>query len=682
MDKKIIFKSLNKSQVKWRVAGSLILFLVCLVVIFPAYANIGIDWVNNKTSIGIPTLPNSGFNLGLDLQGGAHLVYQAKVDDIPENERASSVEGVRDVIERRVRGGLGVAEPLVQTTKVGEEYRVIVELPGIKNVSDAIQMIGETPVLEFKEANNDKPRDLTDAEKAQIAEYNDNANYKIKNILDEMKAGASLEQMIEKYSEEKELVMGNIGFITEEVHPEIYAWANSANDGDVSQIVIKEMDGMSVVRKLSTRDGEKEVSAKHILICYRGASYCESQFSEEEALSKINNLKAEVTVENFSELAKQNSTEPGASESGGDLGFFKAGQMVPEFENAVWNVPVNTISEVVKTDFGYHLILKTGEQTRKEYEISRVFISTMQASDVLPPEDAWKQTGLSGKQLKRAEVAQNTQTGQIQVSLNFDDAGTTLFSDITSRNVDKQVAIFLDGEILSAPVVNEAIIDGSAVISGNFTWQEAKLLVQRLNSGALPVGIEIINQQTVDASLGMDSLTTSFKAGLIGLMLVALLMIIFYRLSGLISVVSLVIYSVVVLAIFKFIGVTLTLSGIAGFILSIGMAVDANVLVFERLKEELTEGKSLRSATEEAFVRAWPSIRDGNITTLISCVFLIWFGSGFVQGFAVALSLGVLVSMFTTIIITRNFMRFIFSFLDGKKFNWLFLGGVKKEKIS
>jgi len=239
------------------------------------------------------------------------------------------------------------------------------------------------------------------------------------------------------------------------------------------------------------------------------------------------------------------------------------------------------------------------------------------------------------------------------------------------------VAIFLDGTPISIPVVNEAILSGSAVISGNFDLTEAKLLSRRLNSGALPVPIELISQQKVDATLGAESLVKSFKAGIVGLILVALYMISFYRLPGLLSVISLIIYSALVLAIFKLTGATLTLSGIAGFILSIGMAVDANVLVFERLKEELQEGKSLKTGMEEAFIRAWSSIRDGNVTTLISCAILVWFGTGFIQGFAITLAIGVLVSMFTAVVITRAIMRLVLGWFkeDG---NILFLGSKKK----
>jgi preprotein translocase subunit SecD len=241
--------------------------------------------------------------------------------------------------------------------------------------------------------------------------------------------------------------------------------------------------------------------------------------------------------------------------------------------------------------------------------------------------------------------------------LEFDSEGADLFEQITGDNVGEQVAIFLDGQIISAPTVNEKISGGRAVISGGFNIKDAKLLAQRLNAGALPVPIELINQQTVGASLGRESLTMSLEAGILGLILVALFMVLIYRLPGVLAVLSLTAYGLLVLAVFKLWPVTLTLSGLAGFILSIGMAVDANVLIFERLKEELKNGKPLALAVDEAFDRAWPSIRDGNVSTLITCFILIQFTTSVVKGFAITLGLGVLISMFSAIVITKNLLK-------------------------
>jgi len=414
------------------------------------------------------------------------------------------------------------------------------------------------------------------------------------------------------------------------------------------------------------------------LICYKGATGCTGSDTKEQAKNKIEEIKKEATAANFSQLAVKYSTEPIAKTSKGDLGTFGKGQMVEEFEKAVWDAPVGSISDVVETQFGYHIIYKKGEDFAKLYDVARVLLRTQTEADIVPPSEQWKDTGLSGKQLKRAEVVQDSRTGQVQVSLNFDDEGTKLFADITGRNIGKPVAIFLDGQPISIPNVNESISNGSAVISGGFTLVEAKQLSQRLNSGALPVPIELVSQQTVDATLGSDSLNKSFYAGLIGLIGVMIFMTIYYRLPGLLSVFSLVVYAALSLATFKILGVTLTLSGIAGFILSVGMAVDTNVLVFERLKEELRAGKNLNNASEESFRRSWPSIRDGHIATLVSCFFLVWFGTGFVQGFAVTLAIGVLFSLFTAITATRAVARLVFKWF-GEKGNWLFLGFSKKD---
>jgi preprotein translocase subunit SecD len=263
--------------------------------------------------------------------------------------------------------------------------------------------------------------------------------------------------------------------------------------------------------------------------------------------------------------------------------------------------------------------------------------------------------------------------------LEFNDEGKTLFAEITKRNVGKPVAIYLDNSPISVPRVNEPITDGRAVISGNFSIQDAKLLAQRLNAGALPVPVQLVSQQTVGATLGGESLKQSLFAGMIGLIAVAFFMILFYRLPGLFAVVALLIYGVIVLFLFKYIPVTLTLSGIAGFLLSIGMAVDANVLIFERMKEEVRDGKPLDLSIQEGFKRAWSSIRDGNLSTLITCFILAWFGTSMIRGFAITLSVGILVSMFSAIVITRQFLKVFVTPKNQGKLKVLWLFGVKKR---
>lgn len=271
----------------------------------------------------------------------------------------------------------------------------------------------------------------------------------------------------------------------------------------------------------------------------------------------------------------------------------------------------------------------------------------------------YQSSGLDGSGLKAAQLTFNSQTYQPEISLQLNDKGKKLFADITSANIGRPVAIYLDGLPISTPTVQSAITDGNAVITGSFTPEEAKTLVGRLNSGALPVPIKLISQQTIGASLGNESLTKSLKAGVYGLIFVALFMILFYRLPGLFSVIALGVYVLIVLAFYKFIPVTLSLAGIAGFILSLGMAVDANILIFARMKEELAAGKTLTAAMHEGFSRAWLSVRDSHVTTLIGAVVLYAATTSIVKGFALTLGIGVLTSLFTATMVTRSFLYLV-----------------------
>ncbi len=338
----------------------------------------------------------------------------------------------------------------------------------------------------------------------------------------------------------------------------------------------------------------------------------------------------------------------------------------------------------------------------------------------IDPYGNWKATGLTGKDLTSATVEFVQNTGAPQISLQFNDEGTKLFRDITSRNIGKPVAIFLDGIPLSTPTVQTAITDGKAVITGNFTVKDAKELVSRLNSGALPVPIHLISQQNVGASLGKDSIHKSIIAGIIGLLLIALFMIIYYRLPGVLAVLALAVYALLSFAIFKmgisitaiflvgiffvlaitvswwfgllatasYLGllfahnlhpVTLTLAGIAGFILSIGMAVDANILIFERTKEELRLGKDVSKAISDGFDRAWLSIRDSNASSLITTAILYIFGTPAIKSFAETLAIGIIISLFTAITVTKTFLR-MFIGHNILAHPWLF-GGTKKKAV-
>ena len=273
------------------------------------------------------------------------------------------------------------------------------------------------------------------------------------------------------------------------------------------------------------------------------------------------------------------------------------------------------------------------------------------------------QTVLTGSDLKDSKASAG-QNGQSVVTLEFNSEGTKKFADVTTKSVGKQIAILLDGEVLTAPVVNEPILGGNAQISGSKNMEEAEHLAILLRSGSLPVKLEVIENRTVGPTLGQDSKDKSVKAFAIGLGGIFIFMILYYRLSGIVADIILLLYTLLLLAVMKGLNATLTLPGIAGIILSIGMAVDANVLIFERFKEEIAKGRTLRSAMDSGFSRAFVTILDSNVTTLMAAAVLFYLGTGPIRGFAITLALGVLISMFTAITVTR----FVLKSLIGSNF--------------
>ena len=688
-----ILEKIFKPSARGRVWQVFILIIILVIigglVDAGSYYNKGVLWLANKTgdTVRLPQTKELAFRLGLDLLGGTHLVYEADVSAIDNKDRDNAVEGVRDVIERRVNV-FGVSEPIVQVNKTAtSEYRVIVELAGIKDVNEAIKMIGETPLLEFKEKSLEQ-RELTEEERKMMDDFNKEALARAEEVLGKLISGGDLSALAREYSDDESSKEngGDLGWITASNKPEIIEMIKDLEIGQMTNDLVKTNQGYEIIKLEDkqakknpfTEEAEKEVKASHLLICFAGIEGCSSSLSQEEAYEKIKGLKEQATPENFTQLIKENSTEPGAEEGGGDLGWFSQGMMVKPFEEAVLAQAINTISDIVETQFGYHLIYKQDEREITEYKVRHILIKTISELDILGLPQEWKNTELTGKNLARASVQFNQNDNMPEVSLEFDNEGAKLFEEITGRNVGEQVAIFLDGYAISAPTVNEKITGGKAVITGSFNIKEAKLLAQRLNAGALPVPITLISQKTVGASLGHQSVAASLKASFIGLFLVALFMIFYYRLPGVLAVFSLVIYGILILAVFKIWPVTLTLAGMAGFILSIGMAVDANVLIFERIKEELRFGKPLPKAIEEGFSRAWPSIRDGNFSTLITAFILIQFSTSIVRGFAITLSLGILISMFSAIVITKNFLLLISgNWLEKKK--WLISRNLEQE---
>ena len=284
---------------------------------------------------------------------------------------------------------------------------------------------------------------------------------------------------------------------------------------------------------------------------------------------------------------------------------------------------------------------------------------------------------LTGRYLEQAQVVFNQGAISPAISLEFNEEGGKIFATLTRENINQPVGIFLDGALISAPIVREEIRDGKAEISGQFTVDEARELSRNLNLGALPVPIKLVSTETIGATLGGDALNRGIEAGLIGLAVVGLFMLLWYRLPGLISIIALTIYVILILTIFRLVGVTLTAAGIAGLILSFGMSLDSNILIFERLKEEIKAGKHLHDAIKEGFARAWFSIRDSNLSSLIAGIVLFWFGTSLIKGFAVTLVFGLIVGLFTAISVTRTLLLALAPSHAGRVAKFLFKCGFK-----
>lgn len=323
---------------------------------------------------------------------------------------------------------------------------------------------------------------------------------------------------------------------------------------------------------------------------------------------------------------------------------------------------------VVKTTFGTSDTQPVTPTVTPTAEATATEPVTPTTTPTPAPEIIYK-TVMTGKDLKSADVGFDN-TGKPLIQFELQPESAKLFADHTAANVGRYLAIVLDKVVISCPVIKSAIPDGRGVIEGNFTLEEARSLAIQLKYGALPVPLKVVDNRTVGATLGSDSVRQSTTAGIIGVIVVLLFMITYYRLPGLMAALALILYALLNFMLYKLIPVTLTLPGIAGFLLSTGMAVDANILIFERMKEEIRGGRSLESALSAGFDRAWTSIRDSNISTLITCAILFIFGSNFgasiVKGFAITLGLGVVINMFTAITVTRTFLRALFDAVGEK----------------
>ncbi|PIQ75811.1 protein translocase subunit SecD [Candidatus Peregrinibacteria bacterium CG10_big_fil_rev_8_21_14_0_10_49_24] len=441
--------------------------------------------------------------------------------------------------------------------------------------------------------------------------------------------------------------------------------------------------------------GREEMEASHILIAYEGATSASLDVTrtKEEALELATEIKGKLTAgESFESLAATYSDGP-SGKDGGSLGTFGRDTMVPAFAEASFALAKGQISDPVETAFGFHIIRadstpvnNADQATFEELQVTgesattraEALLKRLQDGDVRSMEDmvflrsiflsliptGWKDTPLDGKHFQTATVTLDPVTNIPVVQITFDDEGAKLFQELTANNIDKRIAIFVGGQLVSAPTVQTEISGGIAIITGMRSFDDAKSLAQDLNTGAIPAPIYLSGQRTVEATLGAEALQTSLRAAVIGIIILMVYMILVYRLLGLMADIALSVYALIFFAMLKLPlllfssqYIVLSLAGMAGIILSIGMAVDANVLIFERMKEELRKGKLLTTAAEIGFKRAWPSIRDGNVSTFITCAILFTIGTSIVRGFAVTLGLGVLLSMFTAIVITRFLVR-------------------------
>jgi len=620
--------------------------------------------------------------LGLDLQGGIQLDYRVDLKNaISRNEDSDTsndiaikdiIHGVLATLERRVNG-LGVSEPQIYTSNIAGEDHIIVELAGIKDINEAKAVVGKTIQLEFMEPK-------TEVDPKEEATLMNNVNSTLEKALkpdadfatigeDVKTSNGSVRFEATKESFETELpayyasVLPNLKANT--VYKDVIDGSGEytrGSNGEIKEIKTKRL--VKLIKsdvKDKTETTEEKVRASHILIAYSGAERAPSTITrtKEEAKARAEEALKAVQSDptNFASVAEKYSDDPTAKGKGGDLDFFGKGAMTKSFEDAAFGMEVGGISEIVETPFGYHIIKVTDKQAasetvRKEnsYTYSEILFDTTP--------NPWKPTGLDGSQFKYASVTY-TQIGTPQVTIQFTGEGADLFEKLTDRLTGSQIAIFVGGELVSAPTVNQKITGGNAVITGNFTLQRALQLANDLNTGAIDAPIILSGQHNISATLGESALSVSILAGIIGLIGLTLFMILYYRMLGVFAILALLIYSTIIIFILKTTPIVMTLAGIAGIILSIGMAVDANILIFERTKEELLEGKNFSASITTGFERAWSSIRDSNASSLITCVILWFFGNSIIRGFALMLGIGIVVSMFTAINVTRTFLHTI-----------------------
>ena len=627
----------------------LIIIILGLSVASLAYRDINID------APGFPALVRGGegplgLKLGLDLSGGGHLVYQADTGSRMEIGFADPTRGV--VIENALdnQGITGYeVRPLDDRT-----YVVITDLLD-DTVKDGLEDGIVSTHIELK-FNPDL--DLTESDQvSQIVEEMGLANFQVeKTGVDNFYRIITTDVLDENRQEELETALADevgeiVEFSTETVGTASFSLVETeAPTSDQMEGVLDRIN-----RRVNLFGTEEPIiqlfGEDRVIVQLPGASgsITEVEFNEPTDVALVESVVAGQGYEDFTVTADSETAFEIRTKS---INVNQQFDLRSALGSSVGEVATFETTGGIET--AKALIGQTAQLVFKERTCSDLSCITFTDAEI----------GLTGDDLESAFASTDPNTGEWEVNIAFGDRGTGIFGDLTQRIVGvqtKRIAVFLDDELLIAPVSLAWIRDGRSSITGNFSREEARTLAIQLEAGSLPVPLELIQESDVDALLGEESLKKSLQAGFIGLGLVLIFVIVYYRMAGVVAAAALVFYSIVVLAVFKLVPVTLGLSGIGAFILSIGLAVDANILIFERMKEEIRIGRTLSSSMEVGFSRAWPAIRDGNFSTIITCLVLLWLGSrtadDLVTGFAFTLFIGVVVSMFTAIIVSRNLLQ-------------------------
>ncbi len=584
-----------------------------------------------------------GLSLGLDLKGGTHLVYEA----VPNKDReitSEDMEGARKILERRVNS-FGISESSVQIVGSGSgvSKKLLVQLPGLSDLNINMTIAGGINSEDLKNSLNENG--FEDIKVTELETLDGRFLLSGPKLKNDDNGGLSnlLDSLDKKY-------------------PASFLIAYSSQTEDGEQIEVPELDKVLEAANKVDIDNSVEDLSQGI---YRVTLKNFLPVSEEKNVRFLDQEKVQEFVEPFDEIGDvfQVSISGGISSWSVSGGVEEAKKL---------------IGETAQLEFKERDCLPVENENNEDiWPPDNLSVEEwVQARCVFPNYYEDKAVGLSGEDLVDAFPDVQPGIARPVVTIIFDDDGADEFYDLTSRVAKNQdlLAIFLDGEQLIAPSASSGISGGRAFIQGpTFDQQSVKTISIQLKSGALPVGLNLVQERNVDASLGSDSLSKSLFAGSLGLILVLMFMITYYRVPGVVASMSLLFYSVLLLAVFKIVPITLTLSGAAAVILSIGVAVDANILISERTKEELRSGRNVFASISEGFSRAWPSIRDSNVSTIIICIVLYWFGDRFttsvIQGFALTLGIGVLLSMFTAFTVSRLLMRLISSTPIGKKDN-------------